>query len=85
MRTKQIVSGMKNSQRIRVILNGVGFVTTVQDANNMPFTSQNTAVNVALHRLVDATKTKATGIGTRVAVYDHKMARHDFDIQIDLI
>jgi hypothetical protein len=85
MRVKQIVPGLKNSQRIRVILNGIGFVTTVQDANNMPFTSQNTAVNVALHRIVDATKTKSTGIGTRVAVYDHKMARHDFDIQIDLI
>jgi len=85
MRMKQIVSGMKNSQRIRVIMNNVGFVTTVQDANNMPFSSQNTAVNVALHRLVDATKTKATGIGTRVVVYDHKMARHEYDIQIDLI
>ena len=85
MRTKQIVSGMKNSQRIRVILNGVGFVTTVQDANNMPFTSQNTAVNVALHRLVDGSKVKASGIGTRVVVYDHKMVRQDFDVQIDLI
>ena len=85
MRIKRIVPGLKNSQRIRVILNGIGFVTTVQDANNMPFTSQNTAVHVALNRLVDATKKKANGIGTSVTVYDHKMARQEFAIQIDLL
>ena len=81
---KRIVPGLKNSQRIRVILNGIGFVTTVMEANNMPFTSQNTAVHVALHRLVADVKVP-TGIGTRVAVYDHKMVRQEFDVQIDLL
>lgn len=85
MRTKQIISGLKNSQRIRVILNGIGFVTTVQDANNMPFSSQNTAVHVALNRLVDATKANSTGIGTTATVYDRKLERQEFQVQIDLM
>jgi hypothetical protein len=82
MRIKRIVPGLKNSQRVRVILNGIGFITTVQDANNMPFTSQNTAVFVALNRLVSQ---KTSGIGTSVTVYDHKMVRQEFDVQIDLM
>ena len=85
MRTKQIISGLKNSQRIRVILNGIGFVTTIQDAGSMPFSSQNTAVYVALNRLADATKNKANGIGTTVTVYDHKMERQEYQVQIDLL
>jgi hypothetical protein len=80
MRTKQIIQGLNNSQRIRVILNGVGFVTTVQEANNMPFVSQNTAVYVALNRM-----DKSTGIATTVTVYNHKMEREQFDVQVDLV
>jgi hypothetical protein len=80
MRTKQIIQGLNNSQRIRVILNGVGFVTTVQEAGNMPFVSQNTAVYVALNRM-----DKSTGIATTVTVYNHKMEREQFDVQVDLV
>ena len=82
MRMKRIVPGLKNSQRIRVILNDIGFITTVQDANNMPFHSQNTAVFVAMNRLVSQ---YTRSIGTTVTVYDHKLQSQVFNVQIDLM
>jgi len=86
MRTKQIIQGLKNSQRIRAIVNGVGFYTTVQDALAGPFTTQTSAVNVILMELsVSKSKFNSNGLGRRVKVYDHKMQSVDFDIQIDLV
>lgn len=82
MRMKRIVAGLKNSQRIRVILNDIGFITTVQDASNMPFTSQNTAVFVAMNRLVSE---NTSGIVTSVTVYDHKLQAQVYNVQIDLM
>ena len=84
MRTKQIIQGLNNSQRIRVILNGVGFYTTVKGANELPFGSQSTAVFSALCSLATGVK-ESTGFGTRVAVYNHKMEREYFDVQVDLV
>ena len=83
MRTVQIIKGLKNTQRIRVILNGVGFYTTVQGANELPFTSQGSAVLSALVSLAGG-KEKSTGFGTRVSVYNHKMERESFDVHVDL-
>lgn len=84
MRTKQIIWGLNNSQRIRVILNGIGFYTTVKGATELPFVSQNGAMYSALIELANG-KDKATGIVTRVAVYNHKMEREEFDVQIDFV
>lgn len=86
MRTKQWIQGLNNNQRIRVILNGVGFFTTVKEALSGPFGNQNTAMHSALLGLSFAkSDDNATGIGRRIKVYDNKMQPIDFDIQVDLI
>jgi hypothetical protein len=84
MRRRQVIKGFKNSQRIRVILDGIGFNSTVQDALEGPFTIQNTVIQIALEKLINGSP-KSTGFATRVTTYDSKMRAKDFDIQIDLI
>jgi len=86
MRTKQWVTGLNNNQRIRAIVNGVGYFTTVREAMSGPFTTQNGAMYSALLSLSFAkSEDNSTGIGRRIKVYDDKMQAIDFDIQIDLI
>jgi hypothetical protein len=97
MRTKRFIDGLNNSQKIRVIINGIGFHTTVEGAFNMAFRSQQMAVTQVLMSLgmtrqalkgkvVDLRNTEmATGIGTRVRVYDENGKLVEFDVQIDLI
>jgi hypothetical protein len=84
MRRRQVIKGFKNSQRIRVILDGIGFNSTVQDALEGPFTIQNTVIQVALEKMINGSP-KSTGFATRVTTYDSKMCSKDFDIQIDLL
>jgi hypothetical protein len=84
MRRRQVIKGFKNSQRIRVILDGIGFNSTVQDALEGPFTIQNTVIQIALEKMINGSP-KSTGFATRVTTYDSKMRAKDFDIQIDLI
>ncbi len=84
MRTKQVIWGLNNSQRIRVILNGIGFYTTVKGATELPFSTHNTAMYSALTKLAH-TKDNATGIATTVAVYNHKMEREEFNVQVDMV
>jgi|APGre2960657404_1045060.scaffolds.fasta_scaffold74517_3 hypothetical protein len=86
MRTKQWISGLNNNQRIRAIVNGVGFITTVKDALSGPFNTQTNAMYSALMSLSCAKqRDNATGIGRRFKVYDHKMHNIEYDIQVDLI
>jgi len=86
MRTKQWIQGLNNNQRIRVIINGIGFFTTVKDALSGPISSQNGAIHSGLMSLVLAKQEdNATGMGRRIKVYDHKMQPVEFDIQIDFI
>jgi len=86
MRTKQWISGLNNNQRIRAIVNGVGFITTVKDALSGPFNTQTNAMYSALMSLSYAKQQdNATGIGRRFKVYDNKMHYIEYDIQVDLI
>jgi hypothetical protein len=84
MRRRQVIKGFKNSQRIRVIMDGIGFNSTVQDALEGPFTIQNTVIQIALEKMINGSP-KSTGFATRVTTYDSKMRAKDFDIQIDLL
>jgi|APGre2960657373_1045057.scaffolds.fasta_scaffold238103_1 hypothetical protein len=95
MRTKRFIDGLNNSQKIRVIINGIGFHTTVEGAFNMAFRSQQMAVTQVLQsigwnrralkgRVVDLSNTM-TGMGTRVRVYGEDDKLVEFDVQIDLI
>ena len=81
MRTKQWIPGVNNKQRIRVICNGVGFFTTVQDALSGPFIVQTDAIRSVLHKIANE---KLLGMSTTVLAYDHKMERQKFELQINL-
>ena len=82
MRRKQIIQGLKNSQRIRVIVNGVGFNTTVQDAVEMPFIDQRVAVWSALETIG---REKIQGFGGQSRVYDDKMKTVVISTQVNLL
>jgi hypothetical protein len=82
MKRKQIIQGLKNSQKIRVIVNGVGFYTTVQGATEMPFDEQRVAVWNALEVIG---REKIQGYGGQSRVYDYKMIAKIVDFQISLL
>ena len=85
----RLVVGLKNSQKIRVIVNGVAFHTTVQGAlEGMSFVDQRLAVSHVLTELglgqLNLTNVP-TGIGKPVRVYNHLNERVTIDVQIDLV
>ena len=82
MRRKQIIHGLNNSQRIRVIVNGVGFNTTVQDAVEMPFSDQRIAVWNALEVIG---REKIQGFGGQTKIYDGKMQTVVISTQVNLL
>ena len=82
MRRKQIIPGLKNSQRIRVIVNGVGFYTTVQGVTEMVFSEQRVIVYNALELIG---REKIQGYGGQNRVYDSKMNVVTFDVQVNLV
>ena len=88
MRSRLVV-GLKNSQKIRVIVNGVAFHTTVQGAmEGMSFVDQRLAVSHVLTELglgqFNHTD-KPMGIAKPVRVFDHKNERVTVDVQVDLV
>ncbi|NDB81242.1 MAG: hypothetical protein EB127_00610 [Alphaproteobacteria bacterium] len=85
----RLVVGLKNSQKIRVIVNGVAFHTTVQGAlEGMSFVDQRLAVSHVLTELglgqFNLTD-KPLGIGKPVRVFNHKNERVTVDVQVDLV
>ena len=83
----RLVVGLRNSQKIRVIVNGVGFYTTVAGAlTGMTFVDQRLAVSHVLTELgLGQFATVTTGIGKTVRVYNHRNERVSVDVQIDLV
>ena len=82
MRRKAIVLGLKNSQRIRVIVNGVGFVTTIEGMTEMCFTEQRVAVWNALEVIA---REKIEGYGGQTRAYDYKMIAKTVNFQVNLL
>lgn len=90
MRTKRFVQGLNNNQRIRVFCDGVGFVTTVAEAFDMPVTHQRAAVtmtlvSLGLTRVTQSPLAKSTGLGRRHDVYDFAGNQVHVDVQVDLL
>lgn len=87
MRTKRFVMGLNNNQRIRVICDGVGFVTTVAGAFDMPLTHQRIAVTSVLSGLgmTRATGQDVTGTLRPVTVYGPNNERVEVNVQVDLL
>ena len=84
MKVKRIIPGINNNQRFRVILNGVGFYSTVKDMTDMPFTEQRVAVWTAMERLVNGMP-KSTGFSTTHRIYNSKMEVKEYQVQIDIV
>jgi hypothetical protein len=86
MRTKTLFPGLKNSQRIRVMVAGFGMYMTVADTTDICTSNHNAAVFSALTTLSRDIQNgkKISGFGTNVTVYDSKMNASQIDVQIDL-
>jgi hypothetical protein len=82
MRTKRLIEGLNNSQKIRVIINGIGFYTTVADTENMVFTSQRVAVQSLLYSLG---LSGDRGLASTQRVYDETNKVVEFQVQVDLV
>lgn len=85
----RLVVGLKNSQKIRVIVNGVAFHTTVAGAlEGMSFVDQRLAVSHVLTELglgqFNHTD-RPMGIAKPVRVYNHRNERVTIDVQVDLV
>jgi hypothetical protein len=88
MRRRQFVSGLNNSQPIRIICNGVGFHTTVAGAFDMCIYEQRLAVSSVLSSLGASRKmpgNQATGLATRIDCYTADGQRVAVDVQVDLV
>jgi len=89
MRTKRFIIGLDNSQKIRVICNGVGFYTTVKGAFDMCIHHQRVAVTRVLSSLgceqsLPSTL-RPTGKGTRLECFDYNGNKVFVDVQVDLV
>lgn len=89
MKTKRYITGLDNNQKIRVIINGVGFVTTVKGVFDMCFTSQRIAVSSTLTSLgfdqyLPEGK-RPTGLLRREKVFGETGEQVEYDVQVDLL
>lgn len=76
MRTKQLYPGIKNSQKIRVILNGVGIYTTVAETQGIfATTNHREAVNLALTEIAQM----------RGEILGYASRWNGIDFQVDLL
>jgi hypothetical protein len=82
MRTKQVIQGLNNSQKIRVIVNGVGFHTTVTGMTEMLFTDQRVAIWNALELIA---REGIQGVASRTWFYNDKMEKSFVDYQVDIV
>jgi hypothetical protein len=82
MRTKQLIQGLNNNQKIRVILDGIGFYTTVKGTENMVFTSQRIAVQAVLYSIAAQ---GVQGMATTKRVYSERQTTEEYEVQVDLI
>jgi hypothetical protein len=87
MRTKAIIEGLKNSQKIRFVIDGFGMYVRVKDIDSVCTTNHRSALYSALMSLVsEITVNKAvTGLGKTVKVYDGNLQEFSINVQIDLV
>ena len=83
MRRATVIKGLKNSQKIRIIVDGVGLYTTVGDTDSIfSTTSHRQAVQHTLHLMVEQ---KCGGFAHTVTMYDNKLNRSSVVCQVDLL
>ena len=83
MRRERLVRGLNNSQKIRVMVSGVGFYTTVGETENICTQRHRTATHMALMNLVHEriTNPEVTGFGFNYYNADGSTV----DVQVDLV
>lgn len=89
MRTKTVIAGFKNSQKIRVIVKGVPIYTTVYDAafNLFGDTTINAACWVTMEKLAGArrlARLDKTPLPTGTT-YSYGNYNNEIQVQVDLI
>ena len=67
---------------VRIIVNGVSFYTTKARIKSRTVGSD-TNINEAIYQLY-SNLFNAVGIGSTISLYDSKMKKHTYDIQINL-
>jgi hypothetical protein len=90
MRTKQIIPGLKNSQKFRAVINGVIIGDNqVKDleSNRFQQVDQRIAVWNALEQLSNGRRKAPDmmGFGRSYTFYDDKMNKTVVDVQVDLV
>jgi len=69
--------------KIRAIVNGISYYTStaaLKKQTSSAHTMQNTALFFALDKMG-----KNMGVATTVVLYDNKMHRHSFDVQLTVV
>ena len=83
MRRATVIKGLKNSQKIRVIVEGVGLYMTVGDTDSIfSTTSHRQAVQHTLHLMVEQ---KCGGFAHTVTMYDSRLNRSSVACQVDIL
>ena len=88
MRTKRLIPYFNNSQKIRVIVDGIGLYMTVGQVETLfATTSHRVAAWRALEILgLDRLKNpEITGLGTSVKIYDNAIHSKTIPVQVDLL
>lgn len=87
MKTKRFVTGLNNGQKVRVIVDGVGFVTTVAGVFDMPIRTQRVATTMALNSLglSQGGAVAITGIARTYDLYDHDGNPVNINVQVDFV
>jgi len=84
MRTQRLIDGLNNSQKIRVIVDGVGFFTTVGGTSDIMTRKHRMAVQTALMNLAYG---GGTGFGFNYQYYEGTTDNNAslVPVQVDLI
>ena len=88
MRKQQLIRGLNNSQKIRVMLAGVGFYTTVGETENICTRRHRMATQTALMNLVygRVKNPETVGFGFNYSYTEDGCATNEIvDVQVDLV
>lgn len=87
MRTKVLFPGVKNSQKIRVMVDGFGMYMKVSDISNICTLTHRSAIESAMTTLASCLEKgqRISGFGSGISVYDGKMESVRVDVQIDMV
>ena len=89
MRSRRMVDGLNNSQKIRVIVDGVGFYTTIAGTSDICTRNHRMAVQTALMNLsYDRRMAEVRGTDTPVGFgFNYAVPNEDVmvSVQVDLV